>query len=241
MRLLPFSENDPPDLVNRLVWWAMIHPKDPDRAFECFVKEQLVHGGKVYELPNSEVVNIPAAWVKALLNGPSYKELKSGVEVKTRQGITAGIILLSLRACAGLGRPLSLNTAIEVLTRADLERATGPFMGAKPYGNKAEIHKAWKAMCSVAHLWAAFLLADLAANAGVRTWDSGLIREGLGMAASLFEWACETRFKASGQPLIDATEAWHVPMFVDKIPLAPVRREGLSTWLIEAIERTVKR
>jgi hypothetical protein len=219
----------------------MIHPEEPDRAFECFVRDQLANGAKVYEIPNSELVHVSASWIKALLNGPSHRELRSGVDVRTRQGVTAGLVLLSLRTCASLERPLALNTAIEVLTRADDERATGPFLGAKPYGNKAEIHKAWTAMRSVAHLWAAWIHADFAARSGTRSPDLDLLRDALGLASSLGEWACGTRFRAGGGPLIDADEAWQVPAFVSKFPPLTVRRDELPTWLIEAIERTGKR
>jgi len=239
MPMLNVVEGQQPGEIAAFVWWAMVYPHDPDKAFESYVRDRLTEFEKQHD-KSEELVQIPSVWLKALLAGSSDKELRQQVQLRSRQGVTAGCLLMSLRICADLGQPISLNTAIEFMTRSHEMKQVPHTLGATAYGNKPEIHSAWKAMRNVAHLWAAACLGDWAVKSGTRTASDALVKEVMGLAAPLLDWAHETHFAHAKDPIIDRALAWEVPSFIARLPLGHVTRDQLETWAIESIDRRKK-
>ena len=89
MPMLRFAADDSPETALADVWSTMLYPSDSDRAFEAFVKNYLTTTHRVCDLPNTEPVSLPASWIKALVAGPSFKEMLDEAEVN-RPGFRGG-------------------------------------------------------------------------------------------------------------------------------------------------------
>ena len=151
MTEIRIESTDSPEEILNLLWGHMEFPDNTDRAFEVFVRLELARS-QLRNLPNTEPVTISAAWLKALMSGHSSDELRRGSEIRGRNGVTAGLLLLMLHAASTSKRVAFLNDAIELVIQAteSKEPLRLPF---QPYRNKPEIHRAWKRMAPVAHLW----------------------------------------------------------------------------------------
>jgi hypothetical protein len=190
-----------------VLWGYMQFPESWDRAYELTVRGRLLRTN-LAATPNTEPVTVPAAWIKALLKGDSQRELQHGGEIRGRKGTTAGLVLLNLRFASTKTRAATINEAIEVLMGAD---ETKQFSGFKfrPYRNKPEIHRAWKHMQSVAHLWAGYCWAQTE-PAGFEPLSPTKRAEYILMhAVAHQQWA--TSSIAGSKPAIDPSVIWRVP------------------------------
>lgn len=234
---LQIAHDMPESMVVPILVGTMLFPNDKETAYEYFVKEWLLQDRQLNEAQNDEVVNLPASMVKALIAGPSLKELEAQKAIRLRMGYTAGCVLLSLRLCSELGTPLSLNRAVRVIERAKLaDNAT--IQNVSLYSDKPKILESWAAMGSVAHLFAAFAVVSAQVeNQEVRPED-GTIDSILTLAVTLLEWASSARFepKSGGGVVLDAETAWKLPERYKPIELGQVSRERLPPWFITAIE-----
>ena len=203
------------------VWWVMHYPHEPRKAFQGYVKTYVA--AVVADRPAADEIPISAEWARALIEGPSIAELQRDAALSVRDGVTAGLVLLNCRLTANLGRPVSLNTAIELVVRAS-EFSDVVIGGAKAHPNKGEIHRAWKWMKQVAHLWAAGNLVHLDPTTAeiVAHGEAETIRSMLRASVTLLEWATSQQVGGRGQPrtsLVSLDEAWRLPDFIEPLDL----------------------
>jgi hypothetical protein len=203
----------------------MQFPNSPDQAFELFAKLMLCDLG-LLDTPNKQVVNLPAAWLKALVLGPSLAELTKKGQTRNRAGFTAGILLWSAFLYSQQpSKRITLNTAIELVMRAEEGRSDFQVHGVDLYPNKPEIHRAWKAMRNAAHLWAGLVIVEVEAANGRLKPSPEALQLAMGIAKSLGEWgcACEVASADGGRgTLLDPSTLLRLPDFVPPIPLEPV-------------------
>jgi hypothetical protein len=232
MPIIAFDPTEPDRTVFNLIWGRQQFPHDNDKAFELFVLNELLYAG-LASAGNDERLDIPVSWVKALAFGPSLAEVRKGGEIRSRQGFTAGALLWSAYLYRQTGRRVTLNAAIEVLTQA-VERGEGDLpYPMRPYSNKPEIHRAWKAMQPVAHLWAGLALVEtLQASQGIPK-DALAARYSLGLARGFLSWAASE----DGGRLLDHATAWDLPDCVEKIDLQTLPAESVPAFIRETATR----
>ena len=225
MPIIDFQPTSPVAEVTNIVWGHMQFPNNVDHAFELFAKLMLCDAGLLHT-PNDQTLNLPAAWAKALVLGPSLAELTKGGQTRNREGFTAAVLLWSAFLYSEQpGRKLSLNKAIELVMRLVEGRADFQVHGIKLYPNKGEIHKAWTAMRNAAHLWAGLVLVELQTADGRLKPSLEALQRAMGIAKALGEWgsSCDVASAGGGRrTLLDPSTLVQLPAFVAPIPLLPL-------------------
>ncbi len=93
-----------------------------------------------------------------------------------------------------------------------------------PYMNRGEIHRSWKHMRPVAHLWAA--LCNFESGIKLKSVEAGpaALIGVLRLAAAYLDWGATQKvpgINGTGRirPLIDKEKAWNLPPSVATLPL----------------------
>jgi hypothetical protein len=228
MPTIDFDPGEPEHTVRNRIWGRLQFPTSFDKAFELYVQFELNHIG-LANVKNLELLTLPASWIKALAWGPSYAELQRGSSIRNRRGYTAGSLLWSAYTYQQAGGNVSLNSAIEVLTRA-VERKEAIAVRYRPYGNKPEMHRAWKEMKNVAHLWAGLMLMDTFTPEQVSSLGISPAGYALGLSRGILSWASSD----AGGHLQDREAALDLPESVAPIALQPQAAEAIPSFIAEA-------
>lgn len=148
-----FAEKElplPDDLsLDRMYWWLMsqmLYPDSRKRALGAFTADLIEHEFK--DRDPDFIVDIPLAWIRALIVLPSFEERVKIEKRAWKDGMTVGTVLSLVYSMhqAGVSEP-SLNKAMEVLD--------GGGFGDTVHRGTKEIRQALKRMAPFAHLWAA--------------------------------------------------------------------------------------
>ena len=229
MPIIAFEPSEPDRTVFNLIWGHQQFPRDNDKAFELFVLNELLYCG-LATTENNQRLDLPASWIKALAFGPSLVEVRKGSAIRERQGFTAGALLWAAYLYRQAGRRVTLNAAIEVLTQA-VERGTKELpQPVRPYSNKPEIHRAWKAMQPVAHLWAGQAMVEVLQSSQKLPKNPVSARYSLGLARGFLAWGTSDE----GGRLLDAATAWELPDCVERIDLHTLPAESIPAFIREA-------
>lgn len=234
---LEFNDEDPTEMVSAYIVGKMIFHDDIWKAYSFFARYWLVRDRSLREAPGHELINLPADIIKALLLGPSINELENEKKTRIRKGYTAGVVILIMRLCDELGKPMSLSRAVRVLERA---RASASFTiaGIELYCSRPEILDSWRSMRPVAHLFAANAAVDDLTRQGHIPPSAATMSTLMTVAASILEWATFKRFDDRGKsaPVMDKDVAWSLPDRYQPQDLGMVNRSQLPKWLLSAIE-----
>jgi len=229
MPTIAFDPTESDRTVFNIIWGHQQFPRDTDKAFELFVLNELLYAG-LASTENTQRVELPAAWIKALAFGPSLAEVRKGSEIRARQGFTAGALLWSAYLYRQTGKRPSLNAAIEILTQAVERRTKELPQPVRPYSNRPEIHRAWKAMQPVAHLWAGLALVEVLPSSQTLPMNPVKARYSLGLARGLLAWGTSDE----GGRLLDAATAWELPDCVERIDLHTLPAVPVPAFIREA-------
>lgn len=93
-------------------------------------------------------------------------------------------------------------------------------------------------MRPAAHLWAATCIIEAGTRlAGIKRTPAH-IGDILGLAATLGDWATTRRMGRGKQSdlVIDPASIWHLPPWVQRLPMPPIERDDLLNWLVQTIE-----
>lgn len=214
----------------------MQFPLEPEKAFELFAKLQLLSDG-LEGFASDKPITLLAGWVKALILGPSLQELRKGGSVRDRSGVSAGALLWAAYLYEQTGKRVTLNSAIELVTRQVENKQLGA-LGVKPFPNKGELHTAWKAMRHVAHLWAGFCVVDIAVKNGVLEASSETMHSVLRIAKAFGAWGTKRMVPSPGGvmvPMLDPSAIWHLPKFVPCVDLGPLPMAELPQFVTDPI------
>lgn len=227
MPSIDFQPESPIEEMVNIIWGHMQFPSESDHAFELFVKLAISDFG-LFAMPNKEILNLPAAWAKALVLGPSLAELNRGGKIRNRQGLTAAVLLWSAFLYSQQpGKKISLNKAIELVIRI-VEDSDFQLLGVKPYKNKGEIHGAWTAMRNVAHLWAGLFLGEIETADGRLKPSLEALQRAMGLAKALDMWGCSCELGSAiggSKTLLDPERLIHLPTFIAPLSLLPLTVE----------------
>lgn len=236
MPILNFQKADSIENVINYLWPVFLYPNDPSRCFEYYVRAAVASH---IQSDHSLELTLPRDWVLALLYGKSLEETEKEVSKRSRKGVTAGAVFLIANLCDQLGQPIHFNTAEAVIVTAEENKRLGKAFGETAHANKAQINSAWNEYRSVAHLWAAASVIDIAVASGGLRPSPSLFAEVLGLAATFGDWAVSKRMGRGKQsaPVIDPGSIWQIPDFVGRIPVPQIEQEKLESWLVTCIKK----
>ena len=148
-----FGPEETIDDISRFVWWAMLYPDNPHRAFECFVRDSVLAQIPGAGLPDNADFTMPVQWARALANCPDEDSLTLEFSKRQQYGVTAGAVFMISHLSSSIGAPVIFNTAVEVLMTAEERKGLGRPLDKIPFTNKGQISQAWLQMRPVADGW----------------------------------------------------------------------------------------
>ena len=211
MRVLEIDPNAATHTNANFVWGVMMFPDDRERAFEHFARAELLSLG-LWSGPNEKPITLPTGWVKALVLGDSLPDIEKKTAVARRQGLTAGMLLTFAHMYGQTGEPVTLNGVIDAIVLAHENKSLPPAWNA--YKNKPEIFIAWKAMASVAHLWASTLAIQNGISMGTEQPSPTTFLKNLAFASAFLRWGAGCIVpgeRGTTRPLLDTSTAWTLP------------------------------
>lgn len=211
---------------------AIMHfPNDLQAAQRCFAVEKtmaLIEGDS-----DSRKFDVDAYTLKLLINAPSYPTLKGQIVESTKRGTVAGDILASLYLMEkfGVDRP-SMNKAIYCASEFAKNAQYGD--GTPLAISEPTIRKFWDEFRPVAHLWAAFRLAQIYPYAS-EPFSPENFNAFLEVAQGIFEFGrgYYPKGSKSKNPILQGNDYWFIPELIQARRLISTRRPELLLQMLK--------
>ena len=210
---------------------VMQFPNDLQAAQCCFAAEKtmaLIEGDS-----DSEKFEVDAYTLKMLINAPSFPTLKEQIVESTKRGIVAGDILATLYLMDkfGVDRP-SMNKAIFCASEFAKKAQYGD--GTSLAISEPTIRKFWNEFRPVAHLWAAFRLAQVYPYSPKPLHPENF-DVFLGVAQGIFEFgkAYSPQGSKSKESILEGDNFWVIPEKIEARHLNSERKPDLLLKMIK--------